>query len=320
MLRWLVRVGTSILASLALLGAGAVPAALAQGADGDQHGNQHGNQHGRPHTYLALGDSVPFGYDPQDDPGDASNFVGYPEVLAERLGYDLTNASCPGEASGGFVSLDGGDNSCRPYRAAFPLHTSYESAQLEFATDFLERHRRTKLITLSIGANDLFVCESRPEGCTPEALQRTLADLRANLHTIYGEIRDVYRHQLVALTYYALDYRDQQGLSAIRAANRVIASVTREYGGTVADGFGAFREIAVGSGGSSCAAGLLIELSDGTCDIHPSERGREILASAVSDVLRPGTAPGVFPGSLFVPRGVAAALPRDPLSPAANLR
>ena len=37
-------------------------------------------------------------------------------------------------------------------------------------------------------------------------------------------------------------------------------------------------------GGSPCAAGLLIKLPDGTCNIHPSPAGHLLLAQAIEDV------------------------------------
>jgi hypothetical protein len=36
--------------------------------------------------------------------------------------------------------------------------------------------------------------------------------------------------------------------------------------------------------GSPCAAGLLIKLPDGTCNIHPSPAGHLLLAQAIEDV------------------------------------
>src|SRR5256712_13606856 len=58
--------------------------------------------------YLALGDSVAFGFDPlARDFSEAENFVGYPEALAALLDVDVVNASCPGEASGGFIPPSG---------------------------------------------------------------------------------------------------------------------------------------------------------------------------------------------------------------------
>jgi hypothetical protein len=48
-------------------------------------------------TYLALGDSVPFGYI-DDNPGgyqDEDAFVGYPELVGEDRGLEVVNATCP---------------------------------------------------------------------------------------------------------------------------------------------------------------------------------------------------------------------------------
>src|SRR5215471_20602645 len=108
------------------------------------------------HGYLALGDSVAFGTNPLLNPSNASNFVGYPEVVAQTLNIEDVNAGCPGEATGGFISPTGLDNVCRPYRAAFPLHVSYTGTQLDFAINYLKNHPRTRLVTLNLGANDLF--------------------------------------------------------------------------------------------------------------------------------------------------------------------
>jgi hypothetical protein len=52
----------------------------------------------------------------------------------------------------------------------------------------------------------------------------------------------------------------------------------------VADGFAAFEGPSAAFGGSACAAGLLIKLPDGTCNIHPSPAGHLLLAQAIEDV------------------------------------
>ena len=53
------------------------------------------------HPYLALGDSVVFGYITQAgfEYGNPHNFVGYPEYVSQALRFSTTNASCPGEAT-----------------------------------------------------------------------------------------------------------------------------------------------------------------------------------------------------------------------------
>src|SRR5712692_858675 len=90
----------------------------------------------RPQEYLALGDSVAFGYSPLADPTNAGNFIGYPTPVAAALKETLTNASCPGETSSHFINLTGSDNVCGPWRFNFPLHVAYSTAQLDFADGF----------------------------------------------------------------------------------------------------------------------------------------------------------------------------------------
>ena len=242
-------------------------------------------------VYLALGDSVAFGFSPLVDPRNAANFVGYPEALAERLDLNLTNASCPGEASGGFISLTGIDNVCRPYRASFPLHAAYSTAQLEFAVAFLRAHQHTRLVTLDIGANDLFVLEKQCLGaatCIQNGLPALLNMLAANLSTIYRGLRGQahYKHELVALTYYVSNFKDPAAVAVIQAINATVVAATAAADGKTADGFGAFQA-AAGPAGDSCTAGLLIKTPAGPtpCDVHPSPRGRDVLAGAIRATL-----------------------------------
>jgi hypothetical protein len=58
--------------------------------------------------------------------------------------------------------------------------------------------------------------------------------------------------------------------------------VTRAFHGTIADGFAAFAAVAAGSGGDTCAAGLLIKLPIGICDDHPSTVGAQLLADTLT--------------------------------------
>ena len=248
--------------------------------------------------YLALGDSVAFGFDPlARDFSEAENFVGYPEALAALLDVDVVNASCPGEASGGFISLSSPlDNGCRSFRFGtpqtppFPLHEKYKTAQLDFAVKYLRHHRDTQLVTIDLGANDLFVlqraCQNNPT-CVFSGIPQMLQTLGANLGEIYRRIRvDAgYRGQIVALTYYALDYSNTQAVQVIAALNSVVEAATIAAGGQVASGFAAFlaASAAAGAPGKPCAAGLLIRLPAPTlnCDVHPSPAGRDVLARAI---------------------------------------
>src|SRR6266566_3885701 len=247
----------------------------------------------RSQEYLALGNSVAFGFSPSIDRSNADNFIGYPTPVAAALKEALTNASCPGETSSHFISLAGSDHGCWAYRANFPLHVAYSTSQLDYADGFLQSHPQTLVVSIDIGANDLFVLEegcSFNVNCILAGLPGMLATLSANLNTIYGHIRnlDGYTHKLVALTYYSLNYSDPVGTAVISQVNQAVASRTLAWKGIVADGFGAFAAASTAFGGDTCAAGLRIVVvsSPLTCDIHPSPAGRDLLAQAIVNALR----------------------------------
>ena len=80
---------------------------------------------------------------------------------------------------------------------------------------------------------------------------------------------------------------DPTEVAGTEALDSVIASVTEKFGGKVADGFAAFEGPSAAFGGSPCAAGLLIKLPGGTCNIHPSPAGHLLLAQAIEDVVEP---------------------------------
>ncbi len=264
----------AVLIAVMVAGVGAQPAA----ADDEGHGR--GQQ-----QYLALGDSLPFGFNPLVDPPEAAQYVGYPERASAPLKLALTNASCPGQTSSGFIKTSGTDNGCFGFRQIpGAMHTAYDGSQLQFAVSFLRSHRHTKLVTLTLGANDLILC---PNACAAqEDFDRVLTTYERNLRSILTAIRKVYHHQLVAVTYYSTDYRNQDVTGALKALNRVTTRVIREFHGTTADGFTAFAAVAARSGGDTCAAGLLIRLPDRTCDVHPSEFGARVLARTLVAVIR----------------------------------
>ena len=109
-------------------------------------------------TYLALGDSVAFGFNPLVDLR-SQQVSGYPELIAEARGLEITNLACPGEATGGFVSSNGADNHCRENRKAYPLHVAYDGTQLQAAVEYLAATPETELVTIDIGANDVFLLD-----------------------------------------------------------------------------------------------------------------------------------------------------------------
>ena len=249
----------------------------------------------RPAEYLALGDSIAFGYSPLVSPSSTADFVGYPELVGAAFRDAVVNASCPGETSSHFISLAGADHGCGAWRFTYgaPLHVSYTGSQLAFADAFLQSHPKTRLITIDMGANDVGALRDAclptadPIGCIQAGMPAMLATLSADLDTIYRHIRvvDGYRHKLVGLTFYSPNYSDQLTTGAIAMVNQVLADRTLAWGGIVVDGFAAFASASAADGGDTCAAGLRIPLATG-CDDHPSAAGTALLARTIVSAVR----------------------------------
>ena len=244
-------------------------------------------------AYLALGDSVAFGYIAADGYAyvNPNNFVGYPDYVGGDLRLDTANAACPGETSSSFISSTGADNGCRGFRANFPLHVSYASTQLDFATNFLATHKQTRLVTITLGANDGLLLENFCHGdpaCIQAGLPLALATLASNMNTILRSLRaSGFRGVLMVVNYYSTNYTDPGQTALIMLLNQTLAAVAGANGAVVADAFTAFRAAASTSfaAGKTCKAGLLnvnpLDATQTSCDDHPSQSGQQLLADTV---------------------------------------
>jgi len=250
--------------------------------------------------YLALGDSVSFGYrEPTTVPApnylDATTFVGYPEDVGAALGLKVANAACPGETSLSLIKANVQSNGCENspgggpgYRTAYPLHVSYSGTQLQYAVHYLTIHPRTRLVTLMIGANDAFLCEETTTDDCASELPAVLKQISENITDILSVIRhDAHYHgQVVIVNYYSLDYSNTADNEGSEALNLAMDSAAQPFHVQIADGFAAFQTAALHSGGNSCTAGLLTQLSTGGCGVHPSVAGQAVLALAVEEAMR----------------------------------
>jgi len=241
-----------------------------------------------PAPYLALGDSLPYGWDPVTPPFPLVTprfHVGYPEIYAELAGLTLTNASCPGETSGSFLDRDTPDNGCGDVLASQGLKVAYAAeGQLGFAVDFLAANPDTELVSIQLGANDLFRCQEAEGGCTPDGFTEVLQTLGANLTTAIATLRTVYDARIIVVNYYALDYSSEEDLATAAATDQVLSEVVASFEDVaVADAFAALAPAAARADGSTCDAGLLLEKRDGTCDVHPTDRGHRLMAQALAE-------------------------------------
>jgi len=249
--------------------------------------------------YLALGDSVTFGYrEPNTTPApnylDASTFASYAEDVGAALGLQVANPSCPGETSLSLTTPGVQSNGCENspgggpgYRSAYPLHVHYKGTQLQYALSYLKSHPNTRLVSLMIGANDAFLCqETTADHCASE-LPSVLAQIKANVALILSSIRHRahFVHQIVIVNYYSLDYANATDNAGSVALNGAMDSAAKPYHVQIADGYGAFQAAALQSGGNSCTAGLLTQLNGGGCGVHPSVAGQAVLALAVEKVV-----------------------------------
>jgi lysophospholipase L1-like esterase len=258
-------------------------------------------------AYLALGDSVTFGYEepqvvPAPNYADAASFVGYPELLGAELHLTVANAACSGETSSSLINPAAQSNGCENtpgkgnvgYRTLHPLHVHYTGSQLAFAVSYLKKHHNVRLVSLMIGANDAFVCqETTADHCQSlTELGAVAATIAKNVHTILSTIRNKahYNGQLAIVNYYSLNYADATGTAQSAFLNTTVDSAARPFHVEIANGFGEFAAAAAHSGGNSCTAGLITQLANAPtpCGIHPSYAGQSLLAQSLERVVRLG--------------------------------
>jgi lysophospholipase L1-like esterase len=252
--------------------------------------------------YLALGDSVTFGYmEPTVVPApnyhDQASLPGYPELLGSELRLKVANAACSGETSSSLINTAAQSNGCENspghpgvgYRTQFPLHVNYKGSQLAFALSYLKAHKDVTLVSLMIGANDFFVCqETTSDGCASE--QATVAKtVTANIKKILGSIRTKahYKGQIAIVNYYSLDYSSAAINAQSQLLNTVQDGAAKPFHVEIADGYGELQKGAAHFGGSTCGAGLITQLNStpGKCGIHPSYAGQSLLAQALEDAI-----------------------------------
>ncbi|MGC2109976.1 MAG: SGNH/GDSL hydrolase family protein, partial [Candidatus Korobacteraceae bacterium] len=196
--------------------------------------------------YLALGDSVAFGY--IDQAGyeyyNPTNFVNYGDWASLALSLNESNGGCPGETSGSFLSLTAPDNGCRLYRAHFPLHVVYssiQSTQFTYATGFLRTHSDVALVTVMLGANDLLLLEEQCNGdptCIENGAPQVFAAAEAHMQTILAGLRGTgYTGTIEVVNYYSLDYSDQFETELTVGLNQAITAPAAAFGAVVADVF-----------------------------------------------------------------------------------
>jgi lysophospholipase L1-like esterase len=237
--------------------------------------------------YLALGDSLTFGYQQQkiEDELKAgtykpSNFAGFVvpfsnRLLALRPSLSTINYGCPGETTVTFIN--GG---CPFLQVASPppsLHNSYGAAtsQLQAALTYLRQHPgKVSPITVSLGANDalgtLQICGT-PESCDAYVPALT-QQISTNLDRVLGDLRrSSPSSEIIVVNLY--DPYAPTFQPIVDTLNQAIGNVAKANDARVAD-----VSQLVTDDVSRCTNTLLCTSAH---DIHPTDAGYALMAGRV---------------------------------------
>jgi lysophospholipase L1-like esterase len=234
---------------LTVLGLAGLLAAAVTGCTGSTaplSGGEHQHQAPPASYYLALGDSLSQGVQPDAAGVSVPTEAGYANQLYAILhrsqpGLRLVKLGCPGETTGSMIR--GG--SCR-YQGG---------SQLAAAASFLRAHRgHVSLITLDIGANDPYSCILQPSlAKLASCVAGFIPEAGRNLTTILSRIHQASPGtKIVAMNYYLPTLAEWRhgwtGEMIARASelaadgyNSLLAKVYQAHGVRVANVFSAFH-------------------------------------------------------------------------------
>ena len=224
--------------------------------------------------YLALGNSLAFGYQPDLDfnHGYVDDFM---SNLSQHGVKYLANMGCPGETSSTFIN--GG---CPyPFLRKYP----YIGPQLAAAVAYLKQYRgNVSPVTLDIGANDLLPDINTSTCAISSSFNSDLATVDANVHTILTKLQaamTVNGHMtgdIVMMNYYD-PYQNicPNTVPYIQKLNRHLAADVQGYG-TIVNVFGAFGGPGVPNN-NICSYTWMCSVFQ---DVHATTQGYSVIASA----------------------------------------
>jgi len=245
-----------------------------------------------PHYYVALGDSLAEGFQPNGDFGYGYADQLYAALQANDPTLQLVNLSCGGETTS--TMINGGvpwEGRGRRYQCDYPHGT-----QLAEAVAFLHAHRQfVSLITIDIGGNDVGQCVfSLDQAC----LANGLATVNQNLVLILSALREAAPGvPIVGMNYYdpVLVYWFTNPADAATANQMVVEQVNptlkqiyTDYSVPVAD-----VETAFSTTDWTPVNGIPLNV-ERICewtwmcsifDLHPNTAGYDVIAQAFEQVL-----------------------------------
>jgi lysophospholipase L1-like esterase len=241
-------------------------------------------------TYLALGDSLAFGYSEAkfdsllpEEPASAYD-TGYVDDFGKLLGLfepgvQTVNDGCPGETTESFIK-----GPCE-YGLHYPLHHPYSGSQLADALSYLMSHPGAVTpITIDIGANDALgviegVCKLEAK-CIQEQAPALFVHVGTNLALILGQLRAAApTAQIIVLGLYNPFGESIGGGDALTAKlNEVMAADAAGVGARFADPLPVFNPPGALEQPTLCT---LTNICTPLKDIHPTDLGYAVLGGLV---------------------------------------
>ncbi len=247
-------------------------------------------------TYLALGDSLAFGYSlsrfesllPEENPaGFDTGYVDDVSHVLEHLDPDLqvVNDGCPGETTESFIT-----GPCQ-YQLSYPLHHPYTAgktgSQLADALTYLKEHPgAVNPITIDIGANDALGlvqnCKLEAE-CIMKDAPGLLERISTNLGLILTELRSAAPRALIVVLglYNPYGSTITGGNQLTESLNETMAKAAAAIGARFADPLPFFNPPGAREAPTICLLTNMCPTPPATPDIHPTELGYKVLAKVI---------------------------------------
>lgn len=246
--------------------------------------------------YLALGDSLAFGFHQQQflteiatNTYSAASFNdGYVDDFAAMLtgidpGIETANLGCPGETTSSMLGIGGNCSFPLALHYAPAPYYQYAASQMDAALSYLAAYGGTTVpITLDIGGNDVLHLVGDCGGdstCMLNGLPATITTMVANLGTIIGELQSASsRTELLVMNVPdPYEFALPATIPIFAAFNLALDAVVTSRHAVLVDAFDkALAYYVHGDYSGFCAL-------SGVCtpplyDLHPSAAGYEALA------------------------------------------
>lgn len=256
-------------------------------------------------SYLALGDSLAFGYQqakfeelfPNESP--AAFDTGYVDdfgrfLLKTHRDESIVNDGCPGETTVSFIA-----GPCEYQHEGLPLHHPYvggpSSSQLSDALAYLKANPGTvSPITLDIGANDALAvihgCNMQA-ACVAEHSPALFALIAHNLGTILADLRgaDPQAKIVVLGLYNPFGATIAGGDELTAALNEVMRNVASAAQARFADPLPVFNPPGAREAPTICLLTNMCPPPGKPTDIHPTDLGYAVLGDLILRQYLPGS-------------------------------